>query len=456
MTKILLAGGSGYIGRALLSQLSIRFPQAEIIVLSRSGAPANEIAGNAKIRWLACDLFSLRQLEQAVPEGISLAYYLVHSMLPTAQLDQGSFADYDLILADNFARLAAKRKIERVIYLGGLIPERGELSEHLRSRLEIEEVFSRFQLPITILRAGLILGPGGSSFQILLKLVERLPLMICPHWTQTQTTPVALDQVVSALLEVAENSDRHQGKIYDLAGCKPISYIEMMRETARLIGRSRIFIRVPMLSPVFSRLWVTLVTGAPRALVYPLVESLAHTMVARADHQLNQAPQRSFSELLKLLPREAKTSQKVSFYRPRRKTVRSVQRLPNPKAWNMGEVMVEYARWLPQFIGPWIRSEWQGSQLSLCLFSPAIPLLKLRRSSERSGEGREILYIEGGWLARSPAQGRLEFREVLGGTQIIAAIHDFRPALPWFLYQATQARIHLWVMKSFAKHLAKQ
>ncbi len=245
----MVAGASGYIGRSLIPKLLEKFPEATITALSRSAQPGED----PRVQWRACDLFSLESLEATVPEDIDLAVYLVHSMGPTAQLDQGSFSDYDLILADNFARCLSRRPPKQLIYLGGLIPKSPDLSKHLRSRLEVEEVFKEYKLPTTVFRAGLILGDEGSSFQILLKLVNRLPFMICPAWTKTETTPVDLESVLHTL-SAAALDERHLNKVYDLAGCRPLTYLDMMRETATKLGRKRAFISVPFFTPTLSRL----------------------------------------------------------------------------------------------------------------------------------------------------------------------------------------------------------
>ncbi len=151
---IVIAGASGYIGKEMTLRLLEKFPTAQIIALSRTAQKSDD----PHVTWQACDLFSLRSLEQALPKKIDLAVYLVHSMGPTAQLDQGSFADYDLLLADNFSRAIKNTGVQQLIYLGGLIPNTKKLSLHLQSRLEVEETFSEYNLPTTIFRAGLILG----------------------------------------------------------------------------------------------------------------------------------------------------------------------------------------------------------------------------------------------------------------------------------------------------------
>ena len=129
--------------------------------------------------------------------------YLVHSMLPSAHLTQGNFRDFDLICADNFGRAAARNGVRQIIYLGGIVPaaaNRGHaLSSHLASRLEVENTLAASGVPVTALRAALVVGRGGSSFDILVKLVTRLPAMICPAWTSTRTQPIALSDVVALL-----------------------------------------------------------------------------------------------------------------------------------------------------------------------------------------------------------------------------------------------------------------
>ncbi len=453
--RIVVAGASGYIGKALLPKLLTKFPQAEIIALSRTQQESED----PRVVWKACDLFSLKSIEEALPIQADLAFYLVHSMGPTAQLDQGSFADYDLILADNFARALKAAGIGHVIYLGGLIPETREqslhLSLHLQSRLEVEETFDQYRLPMTVFRAGLILGDAGSSFQILLKLVERLPIMICPHWTQTLTTPVDLKTVLEALVGAALDLDK-VGKIYDLAGCQPLTYIEMMKQTARKLGKKRFFIAVSFFTPTLSRLWVSLITNTPKNLVYPLIESLEHTMVARESHLFqDQMPSRSYFDMLDDASLKTYAGRSLFQFRARRRTVRSVQRLPLPVGKDAHWVKEEYTRWLPQFLSPMIRVRIEDPRAFFSLFFNSWVFLVLKLNAERSRQDRQLLYITHGILVSKENRGRLEFREVLNRRFVLAAIHDYTPSLPWYIYVASQAVLHLFVMKAFARHLRR-
>lgn len=449
--SIVIAGASGYIGKEMIVRLLEKFPQCQITALSRSQQKSED----PRVTWKACDLFSIRSLELALPQRVDFALYLVHSMGPTAQLDQGSFADYDLILADNFARTIKKVGVKHLIYLGGLIPDSPSLSLHLQSRLEVEKTFLEYELPTTIFRAGLILGEAGSSSQILFKLVRRLPIMICPHWTQTLTTPVDLETVLVSLTS-ATGDLSHESKVYDLAGCLPLTYMEMMNLTAKQMGLRRIFITVPFFTPTLSRLWVSLITNSPKDLVYPLIESLEHPMLARDSHLYSvEGSQRNYTDLLKNASFNSRSGRSFFRFQAQRKTVRSVQRLPLPLGKTAEWVKEQYLDWLPRFLAPLIVVKRNGNAMVFSIFGSRLSFLEMRLSEERSSPDRQLLYVTKGLLVSKKNRGRLEFRVVLHRRFVLAAIHDFRPALPWFIYKYTQAKLHLFVMNAFGCHLAK-
>ena len=452
---MVIAGASGYVGHALIEKLLGSSVEVEIIALSRTSRESDD----PRVTWRACDLFSLKSLEEAVPDDVDFAYYLVHSMGPTAKLDQGSFSDYDLLLADNFVRRLKKSQVQRLIYLGGLLPENESLSLHLQSRLEVEDTFLTSGIPVTVFRAGLIIGEHGSSFQILSKLVNRLPIMICPRWTQTLTTPVGIDEVTDALTSVLrENSNRNES--FDLAGCEPLSYVDMMRTTAKAMGKRRLFLTVPLFTPTLSRLWVRLITGVPKELVYPLVESLEHRMVARPSHLFHQPTQgTTYASLLRNIDFKVAETERPKKRLPvqvRRKTVRSVQRFPLPEGRDAAWAMDEYAKWLTRSLFPFVKVLPEGEHVYFCFFSRRHVLLDLTRHPTRSSSSRQLLYVRGGALAARNNRGRLEFREVLGRQYLLAALHEFRPAIPWFLYRLTQSLAHVYVMAKFASYLKSQ
>ncbi len=451
--RVAIAGASGFIGKALVADLRGVY---SVVGLSRSQYTHAE--NNNSCEWRNCDLFSLLDAEKAL-EGAEVAIYLVHSMQPSAHLSQGSFEDFDLIVADNFLRAAQKNKVKKIIYVGGLIPDDSKnLSKHLQSRREVESVFLNSDIPTTILRAALIIGANGSSFQIMTRLVQRLPVMVCPMWTSTASQPVALDDVLKSIRYCIENSQT-DNQIYDLGGPDILSYSKMMLRVADLLGLRRTLLKVPFLTPHLSALWVRLVTGAPKDLINPLIESLRNPLIVRKDHQL-QIPGHKFMGIDEALGKAIENytkSNKPHAFQPSRAAkheVRSVQRLPLPPGWTAKDVALEYMRFLPVMRPRVMKVEVKDRWVYFCNRVPYIRLLVLEYSADRSWGHRELFYVRGGLFSKKSGRGRLEFREVLGGTACLAAIHDFRPRLPWYFYKLTQACVHLWVMKQFARHLA--
>ncbi|NBQ52201.1 MAG: hypothetical protein EBU49_01285 [Proteobacteria bacterium] len=460
---VAIAGASGFVGRALIAALS---PHCDIVALSRDPSrvtapgPASDNTGPV-IKWRRCDLFSALETENALA-GCDVAIYLVHSMLPSARLTQGKFEDLDLMIADNFGRAAKACGISRIIYLGGIIPA-DDLSRHLASRLEVEQVLAEHGVPLVALRAGLVVGRNGSSFDMMRKLVERLPLMVCPKWTRTRSCPVAIDDVVAGIAGVVGDPGLAPGA-YDLGGSETITYLEMMKAMAQMMGKRRLMIPVFLFSPKLSRLWVRLVTGAPKELVGPLVESLRHEMIPRDQYIFNRygiAPA-SFREAISkaIAGSSVASPRKVPKVVRSIKTVCSVQRLPLPAGRSAHWAADRYAHWLIRFFWPFIVVErtLDGSLVFKFRFFfkfTEISLLYLTYVAKRSTAQRQLFFITGGALTDKNARkaGRFEFREVLKGTSFMAAIFDYSPALPWWVYKNTQAFVHLFVMHSYRRYL---
>jgi hypothetical protein len=256
---------------------------------------------------------------------------------------------------------------------------------------------------------------------------------------------------------------------FDLGGSDVMSYREMMARTARFLGRRRLLLGVPLFSPRLSRLWVSVFGSAPRALVAPLIESLRHDLTA-SDNPLQQKllPEAAGYEaaLAAALDAEGRPLPPPSSIRldapvrsrlRRARSVRSVQRLPLPPGRDARFAAEEYLRFLPRFMRPWIRVETDaagGARFFLARTRLCLLALQLAPGSER--DRTELTIVGGTLLARSDGpSGRFELREVLGGRALLAAIHDYRPRLPWPVYQATQARVHLAVMRGFGRHLAR-
>jgi len=194
LPTVVIAGATGFIGRWFIERFHQSF---HIIALSRSEMLPGPDYGKAE--WRKVELYSLSSTEAAL-SGADYAVYLVHSMMPTTRLHQGDFEDTDLLLADNFGRAARANGVKQILFMGGLLPQHesiSELSRHLRSRWEVERTLGSAGVPVTALRAGIIVGAEGSSFQMIRKLVERLPVLICPTWCQSATQPVELDDALN-------------------------------------------------------------------------------------------------------------------------------------------------------------------------------------------------------------------------------------------------------------------
>ncbi len=447
--KIVIAGASGFVGKNLIQYL-LDTTNHDLVGLSRFPQQSQ----HPRLSFLTCDLFSLLEVEECL-KGADAAYYLVHSMLPSANLDQGHFYDNDLLLADNFSRAARKANLKQVIYLGGIVPPMQKLSWHLKSRLEVEQVLSQNTFALTALRAGLIVGTNGSSFLIMQNLVKRLPLMLCPLWTQNQMTPIDVKDIVKILTETLLN-EKYFNQIYDVKGMQPITYLDMMRTLARSLGLRRYFLSVPVSFITFSKLWVRLITGAKKELVYPLLDSVRYSMVtdAKKEFKLHFIPmtlEQSFKEA-QILTEKRLTK---TFVKKENPYVRSVQRLILPKGMNAQDVALEYMKWLPKFMFPIFFVSTKNDLVTFAMLHPKIHLLYLQYSKERSTPDRSLFYVTGGLLAKPSPKARLEFRETLNQKYIITGIHDFVPTLPWPIYRCTQALVHLWVTYSFGKHLVR-
>jgi nucleoside-diphosphate-sugar epimerase len=461
--KIAIAGASGFIGKHLIDRL-LRNPDTQVKALARSFTQFN----SGRFTKERCDLFSLLDVEESL-KGQDQAIYLVHSMLPSSELSQGNFEDYDLILADNFARAAKKNNLKRIIYLGGIIPagkdaHSKELSLHLRSRLEVEEIFKSYNIPVVSLRAAMIMGSEGSSFQMLIRLVERLPVMICPAWTLSPSSPVHVKDVAESIFQVVMNPALEGS--FDLQNGQNVTYLDMLTKCAKKMHKKRFFIKVPFVSPRISKLWIRIITGAPKNLVYPLVESLEHDMspdpqksllipnwkYKTFDDTLNELPQEKTGEF-KLLDEPKAYKKPVSNKHVR--IVQSVQRMHLPKEKNAEWASQEYVHWLNKNFRGLIQARTEGDITKFKIFGLPLTLLELTMSKKRSSEDRILFYITGGILSKNAEKGRLEFRVTPDKKNLITAIHGFRPRLPWYIYKYTQALLHASVMKRFGKSLQK-
>lgn len=466
---VVLAGATGFVGTALREALADEY---EIVALTRSPVRARKNSeATPEEKWYHCDLFSPYDIESQL-EGADYAIYLVHSMLPSSRLTQAEVSDLDLLMADNFARAAEAVGVKQILYLGGLVPEdvpRDELPARMRSRLDIQSTLGSTSVPLTTLRAGLIVGAGGTWLRLLINLVRRLPAMLLPRWAGAQTQPIAIGDMVRGMLTCL-GAPEHFGKTYDVGGPEQMTYREMLKRAARVLGlRERPTAMVPFDAPSPSKVWVWLFSGGPWAIVDPLVDSLRYGSAVKPNALQKELVQDaiSFDDALDAAvnedgepypnPRAELRSEDDAVIRSN-SVARSVQRLPLPSGFTARDVAHEYIRWLPRFGWPLLRCSVSGKRVCEFQVRPfGLTLLEITYAPDQSPEGRHLFYVTGGLLAdlSTGHDGRLEFRRALNGESIITAVHDFAPMLPWYVYNATQALAHLLVMNQFGRHLRR-
>ena len=262
--KILVTGASGYIGRQLAEKLSAAGHDVSCMVRDATRAPQLQ----PQIKFVEADALRAETLPAALV-GIDVAYYLIHSMSGRVE----GFEERDRQAAYNFAVAAKQAGVRRVIYLGGLASIRTAVSSHLKSRHETGVVLRKFGPPLVELRAGIIVGNGSTSFEIIRCLTERLPVMICPRWVVTKTQPIAVSDVLE-YLEAALHLREAVEEPVEIGGATIETYRSMMLGYARRRGLRRLLVRVPVLTPRLSSYWLDFVTSVPPAVSRPLIEGL--------------------------------------------------------------------------------------------------------------------------------------------------------------------------------------
>jgi uncharacterized protein YbjT (DUF2867 family) len=259
-------GATGFVGRALVPVLARR---GEVVAISRRGS-APDIRG---VRALAADVTG--RLRGAL-DGVDVAYYLVHS------LGSRDFSGLDRRAAENVALEAERAGVSQIVYLGGLGDDQPGLSAHLRSRLETAAVLASGAVPVTTLRAAVVVGRGSAAFETIVALVDRLPVMIAPRWLSTPTQPIALDDMVRYLDGVAGHPEALR-QSFDVGGPDVLSYGDMVERIARIRGRRPLILEVPVLTPRLSSYWLHLVTPVRANVARPLIEGLRNPTVAQDD-----------------------------------------------------------------------------------------------------------------------------------------------------------------------------
>ena len=271
--KILLTGATGYIARRLLPVLLEA--GHEVVCCVRDGHRFYRDSPKAeRISVIEVDFLKKESLSR-IPSDIDAAYYLVHSMSATT----GDFSSLEAEAATNFIAAVSQTQAKQIIYLSGIVNEQ-HLSKHLRSRYNVERILASANVPLTTLRAGIIVGSGSASFEIIRNLVEKLPIMIAPRWVNTPSQPIAIRNVIEFLSGVLLKEATF-GKSYDIGGPDVLSYKQMLLQFAEVRRLKRRVVVVPVMTPTLSSYWLYFVTATSYTLARNLVDSMSVKVVAR-------------------------------------------------------------------------------------------------------------------------------------------------------------------------------
>lgn len=273
MTRVLVTGASGFVG----SHLTQALVDAGHDVVAMTRHP-DDYAGPG--RAVYGDVSEPASLREALT-GIDAAYYLVHG------LANHDFVQRDADAARAFSAAAAEARLERIIYLGGLGSEHDDLSEHLKSRREVEQLLTGDGVPVTVLRAAIVIGDGGISWEMTRQLVKHLPAMVGPRWVMTKTQPIALDDVIRYLVGVLEPIEA-RGRTFEVGGPDVLTYAQMMQQVARNhFGRPLPILIIPLLTPRLSSHWLSFVTDVDTMTARNLVDSMSNEVVV-TDHSIRE------------------------------------------------------------------------------------------------------------------------------------------------------------------------
>jgi uncharacterized protein YbjT (DUF2867 family) len=281
--SVVVFGASGTIGRALLPHLD---REHEVVAVSRRPRAAR----SERTHWAVADASDAASVRRVL-QGTEVVYYLVHS------LDSPDFEERDRRAAEIVAREAERAGVAQIIYLGGLGDDAPGLSPHLRSRIETGRRLASGTVPVTVLRAAMVIGAGSAAFETIVALVDRLPGMVTPRWVSTPTQPIALTDVVRYLAGLC-GLESAFGASFDAGGPEVMTYRKMIERIARLRGRHPLIVEVPVLSPRLSSYWLHLVTPVNAQMARPLIEGLRNPTVARDERirELVPFPLTSFEE----------------------------------------------------------------------------------------------------------------------------------------------------------------
>lgn len=476
--RILLTGATGYIGKRILPFLLEE--GHEVICAVRDKDRMNvEAYPEDQVSVIEVD-FLLPPEEGAIPKDIDAAYYLIHSM----SSGEGDFELKETRSADHFRQYIEQTNCKQVIYLSG-ISNHDQLSKHLRSRLKVEHVLQSDHYDTTILRAGIIVGSGSASFEIIRDLVEKLPVMIAPKWVRNHIQPIAIRDVLKFLLGVLLNK-KSMGHTYDIGGPEVLEYREMLLQYAAVRNLKRYIIDVPVMTPRLSSYWLYFMTSTSYPLAVNLVDSLKVPVVARENDLAQQLSIRltPYKKALHRAFRRVQQNEVVSSWKDALVGSRTKNDLSKyiqvpeygcfidrqqeaidghkeeaiERIWSIGGTTGwYYATWLWKIRGTMdkmvggIGLRRGRTNTHTIEIGDALDFWRVLMADKE--EGRLLLYAE----MKLPGEAWLEFNVVKqNGQNLLRQTATFRPVGIWGrLYWYLISPFHLFIFKGMAKRLAK-
>jgi uncharacterized protein YbjT (DUF2867 family) len=286
LKKLLVLGATGYVGTRLVTSLLKQGYTVRASWLTLRKLERHSWVHHPKVETVAVDVFDRESFRNAC-KGSYGAYYLIHSMYHGK-----NFAQLDRKAAENMVWASENTELRRIIYLSGLGEEHAGLSKHLRSRYEVGRILRSGTVPVTILRAAMIMGAGSVSFEILRYMTERLPVTIIPGWLRTKSQPIAISNVLKYLVGCLENPETSD-RTFDIGGPEILTYYELMRlysQEAKLI--KRLVVHVPFITPGLSSYWINLIAPIPASIAHPLIEGLKYDLICLNNDIKDMIPQR--------------------------------------------------------------------------------------------------------------------------------------------------------------------
>lgn len=462
--RLVIIGAAGSIGTALCRDLARQY---QVTAVTHLKYKAKKTDPELPVNWRQCDLFS-RSAMTEVLSGADYAIYLVHSRLPSARLDQAHFEDMELIIADNFARSASRNNIKQILCLRGLRPA-GQISTQKGQPGEVVETLSAYGVPVSVIRAGLVVSPGSTLVNLIASQVVHGRLVPIPSWSNSKKQPVSITDLIRAVRLCLGRPDEFVGS-FDIGGPDILSWREILEQTAELLTRKPLFLPLKWLPATIYQWWLRAHSWKTHpATVEILVRDLQYDSLAE-DNSLQRMVSNGALDYRQVIRPHLCDGQK-QFVNPRSailevhekqlresSSVRSIQRIRLPSGRNAAWMAEKYFRWLENFTWPLVVcSREQDGSYQVKLRGSGLTLLELSLQPGRSDPGRRLYFITGGLLSsgKRNIKGRMEFHDLLDGRYTIIAIHDFTPSLPWNFYNLTQATVHGLVMSAFQRRMAK-